>query len=130
VPPQTRFRALTTLTLVALSGLITGVAAAGHAGPFAVLGGAGAERTVGTQLPSAPLRATDLFPAPTKPPALHEVIVVTDPAHTAPRVTLSTPSPRPSSDATPEPEDTPGPSASPSPSPKPCDDDGCQGGGD
>jgi hypothetical protein len=110
--------------LVALSGVITGVAAAGHVGPFAALGAA-AEHTVATQLPSTPLRADSLYPAPTQPPAVHETIVITDPARFAPASAASgTPAPTPESTATPE------PTASPSPTTTPCHDDDCGGGGD
>jgi hypothetical protein len=106
--------------LVALSGVITGVAAAGHVGPFAALGAA-AQHTVATQLPSVPLRADSLYPAPTPPPTVHETIVVTDPA----------PSRAPSlaGTSTPGAAETPAPSASPSPTSQPCHDEDCGGGG-
>ena len=103
--------------LVALSGVITGVAAAGHVGPFAALGVA-AQHTVATQLPSVPLRADSLYPAPTQPPELHETIVVTDP----PRAASSAPGTLAPGARSPE------STASPSPSSQPCYDD-CGGGG-
>ncbi len=110
--------------LVGLSGVITGVAAAGHVGPFATLGAA-AEHTVATQLPSTPLRADSMYPAPTPPPTVHETIVITDPAPPARTSAASgTPAPTPESTATAE------PSASPSPTPTPCHGDDCGGGGD
>ena len=104
---------------VALAGGITGVAAAGHVGPFEALGAA-TQHTVATQLPSVPLRADGLYPAPTPPPTVHETIVVTDPAPSrAPSVART---------STPGATETPAPSASPSPTSQPCYDD-CGGGG-
>ncbi len=124
--PHSRIQLFATAGIVALTGALTGFAAADHVGPFASLGSSG-YHTVATVLPGAQLRADGLFPSPTSPAALHEVIVVTYPARptslsSAPPV--STPAP---SD---EPTAAPTPSSNPSPSPKPCDEDDCGGGGD
>jgi hypothetical protein len=107
--------------LVALSGVITGVAAAGHVGPFAALGAA-TQHTVASQLPSVPLRADSLYPSPTQPPAVNETIVVTDPARPAAPRSSATPYPSSGGSATPEPTASPSPTGS-------CGDD-CGGGGD
>jgi hypothetical protein len=126
MPPHARSRAVLTALLVALCGVITGAAAAGHVGPFSPMGGT-AQRTVAAQLPGAPLRADELYPAPTSQSAVHQIIVVTDPPIVAdPRAATDTPRPT-SDDSTPEPE----PTSTPSPTATPCDDDcGSGGGGD
>jgi hypothetical protein len=80
--PHARSHFFSTVVLVGLAGVITGVGAAGHVGPFAALG-AGAQHTVAAQLPGTPLRADSLYPAPTTPPTVHEITVITDPAPTA-----------------------------------------------
>ena len=118
--PHARSHFVSTAVLVGLTGVITGVGAAGHVGPFAALGAA-VQHTVAVRLPCAPLRADSLYPAPTKPPTVHETIVITDPAPTA-RPTSGY-SGRPSETAT----ATPWPTATPSPTPW-CDDS-CGGGG-
>ncbi len=118
--PRHRPRFLTTATLVALCGAVTGLAAAGGVGPFASLG-TPVQHTVAAQVQGAPLRADSLFPVPTQPPPTHEIIEVTDPpVHSA---TPSTPWPATAAPA------TAAPTSTPSPTPTPCDDD-CGGGGD
>ncbi|MFZ0180194.1 MAG: hypothetical protein WAL84_10050 [Candidatus Dormiibacterota bacterium] len=114
-----RSRVFSTVVLVGLAGVVTGVGAAGHIGPFAALGAA-AQHTVAAQLPGAPLRADSLYPPPTKPPTVRETIVITDPAPTArPGSGYSTGGP--SSTATPRPTATAAPA--------PWCDDSCSGGG-
>ena len=122
--PRTRSHFFSTVVLVGLAGVITGLGAAGHIGPFAALG-AGAPHTVAAQLPGTPLRADSLYPAPTKPPTVHEIIVITDPAPTA-RPGSGYSAGSPSATATPSPTATPTPTATASPAPW-CDDS-CGGG--
>ena len=117
--PHARSQFFSTAVLVGLAGVITGVGAAGHVGPFAALGAA-AQHTVAAQLPGAPLRADSLYPAPTKPPTVHEIIVITDPAPTA-RPGSGYSGGGPTSTATPWPTATA--------SPTPWCDDSCGGGG-
>jgi hypothetical protein len=124
--PHSRTQLFATAGLVALTGVVTGFAAAGQVGPFASLGSSG-YHTVATVLPGAPLRADGLFPSPTSPAAVHDVIVVTDPGR--PTSLSSAPpasTPAPSDDPT----AAPTPASSPSASPKPCNGDDCGGGGD
>jgi hypothetical protein len=106
-----------TATLVVLSGILTGLAAAGNIGPFA-LPGTTSQRLVSAQPPPTPLRADSLFPGPTPPPPSHEVVVVRDPA--PPHVAT----PAPISD-----QESPAPTSAPAPTPSACDDS-CGGGGD
>lgn len=116
--PRHRPHLVTTAILVGLTGVVTGLAAAGRIGPFDALG---AEMHVtAAQVPSAPLRADSLFPAPTPPPVVHEQIIVADP----PQRRAPSPTSIPRYEATP----TPAPAASPTPTP--CYDDcGGSGGG-
>ena len=118
--PHARSHFSSTVALVGLAGVITGFGAADHIGPFSGIG-AGAQHTVAARLPGAPLRADSLYPAPTKPPTVHEIIVITDPAPTArPGVRYSAVGPSATA--------TPRPTAAASPTPG-CDDS-CGGGGD
>jgi hypothetical protein len=121
--PRPRPRLLTTAIVVALSGAITVVAAVAHVGPFGALGAQAQQHAVAVQGSSAPLRADSLFPPPTAPPAVHQVVVIADSAHPS-----SSSPPR-----TPEPRETPEPTAAPTPtassSPTVCHDE-CDGGGD
>jgi hypothetical protein len=116
--PHARSHFVSTAVLVGLAGVITGVGAAGHVGPFAALGAA-AQHTVAAQIPGAPLRADSLYPAPTKPPTVHEIIVITDPAPTA----------RPGSGYSGGPSSTATPWPTATASPTPWCDDSCGGGG-
>jgi hypothetical protein len=110
-----------TATLVVLSGILTGLAAAGNIGPFA-LPGTTSQRPVSAQRPPTPLRADSLFPGPTPPPPSHEVVVVRDPA--PPHVATPTPIFDQESQAP-----TAAPTSAPAPTPSACDDS-CGGGGD
>lgn len=118
-----RPRLLTTAILVALSGAVTGLAAAAHVGPFGALGAHAQQYAVAAQGSSAPLRADSLFPSPTAPPAVHQVVVIADSAHPSASSLPRTPEPRETS------EPTAAPTSTPSSSPTPCHDE-CDGGGD
>jgi len=115
--PLHRPHLVTTAVLIGLTGAVTGLAAAGRIGPFDALGAQ--MHAAAAQVPSAPLRADSLFPAPTPPPVIHEQLIVADPPQRR--------SPAPSS--TPVSEDTPTRTTTASPTPTPCYDD-CGGGGD
>lgn len=118
--PLHRPHLVITTLLVGLTGAVTGLSAAGRIGPFDALG-AGDQHAASVQLPLTPLRADSLFPTPTRPPAVHEQIVVTEPPTSTPRpAPVSAPAPTPASP-------TPAPTVSPTPSP--CHDDDCGGGG-
>lgn len=114
-----RPRLVIAFLVVATAGTTAGLAAAAKVGPFDALGVA--TRQVAAPVTMMPLRAGSLYPLPTQPPTLHQVIQIHDPAVIEPS------SPPPQVRELP-PSEPAHPSPTSEPTPKPCDDD-CQGGG-
>jgi hypothetical protein len=126
VPRHSRPPLLMAALVVAAAGTAAGLAAAARVGPFDALGVA-AVRPAAASVSQAPLAAGPLYPSPTRPPSVHQIIEISDP----PRVVQpsSPPEVHPTS-TPPSGEATPRATAAPTPSPgsTPCPD-GCQGGG-
>ena len=127
-----RSHVLATAILIALVGAVTGLAAAGHIGPFTSLASASSRHTVSAVLPGAPLRADSLFPSQTPLSPIQKVVVVTVPAPSDEATETATDdAAEDGSSAAPTPVPTEEPTSTPMPTPTPssCDDD-CGGGGD
>jgi hypothetical protein len=124
VPRHNRPPLLIAALAVAAAGTAAGLAAAGRVGPFDALGVA-AMHPASAAVSQQPLAAGPLYPSPTQPPSIHQIIEITDPPRVAPASPHPTPTaPPPPAEATPRATATP----APSPSSTPCPDD-CQGGG-
>jgi hypothetical protein len=126
VPRHNRPPLLIAALAVAAAGSAAGLAAAGKVGPFDALGVA-AMHPASAAVSQAPLAAGRLYPSPTQPPSIHQIIEINDPPRVAPASSHGTPTPPPPSSSV---EATPRATATPTPSPgsTPCPDD-CQGGG-
>jgi hypothetical protein len=126
VPRHGRSPLLIATLAVAAAGTAAGLAAAGRVGPFDALGVA--VHPAAASISQAPLAAGQLYPSPTRPPSVHQIIEISDP----PRVVqpISPPEAHPTPTPPPSVEATPRATAAPTPSPgsTPCPDD-CQGGG-
>ncbi|GAC1573152.1 MAG: hypothetical protein NVS3B18_06440 [Candidatus Dormibacteria bacterium] len=72
-----RSRVTTAGLAVGLAGTVAGLAAAAHVGPFAGLGFS--SRPAAAVVGQTPLRADQLYPAPTSPPTIKQITVVQDP---------------------------------------------------
>jgi hypothetical protein len=127
VPRHSRSPLLIAALAVAAVGTAAGLAAAGRVGPFDALG-VEAVRPAAASVWQAPLAAGQLYPSPTRPPSVHQIIEISDPPRVvqppSPPAAHPTPTPPPSVEATPR--ATAAPTLSPGSTPCPGD---CQGGG-
>jgi hypothetical protein len=104
------------------AGVLTGLAAAGHAGPFAGLAVATRPLAAAHSLP--PLNAALLYPPATPPPPTESLVVVPYPPPPVP--TTAIPAPASATAIASVPPSTP--LATPTPRRTPCADDDCGGG--
>jgi hypothetical protein len=125
MPILGRPRLVVTVALVVIAGVGTGIGAAGKIGPFEALGAA--PHRVAARASQSPLSAAGLYPSPTQPATVHQIIEIQDPPIVP---TGRPPVQEPVHNAQPTAPPLPSATTPPlsSPSSTPCPDD-CQGGG-